>query len=805
MSLAANPLLDPSFPVPFGSISAEHVVPGIREALDNAQAAVDEIARSPEGPNWENTFVALDAATSLLQRRIAPVTHLVAVAESAGYREAYNTILPEITAFFTDLFLRDDLWARVSSFASDELEAGYQRRHVERTANAFRRAGAQLSPRRKARLKKLHIELARMEQRFAENVLDATAAFELVVTQEGRVAGVPDDALRRARERASSKGVEGWAFGLDQPSVEAVLKHARDRSLRREIFLAYVGRCRHGEYSNVALVARILRTRDEIAHTLGYNNYADYQLEERMARSSSRAVEFEEDLVRRSRAHWRRDLEQLQRRARSEDIDTLEPWDAAFIIEALRREEHDLDAELLRPYLPLSRVLAGLFEIVERVFGFSIERHPNDDVWHPDVEYYRVRDATGEFVGAFYADWFPRPEKRQGAWMCDLVTGGPAADGGFAPHLGAVCANFAPPDGEAPALLRHSDARTVFHEFGHLLHHLASRVEIPSRAGINVVWDWVELPSQLLENWAWEKEACRFFSGHFESGEPLPEELFDRLARTRSFMGGWTMMRQLSFGWTDLALHTEMATGMRAIEAGLLEARGADAPSLTSEGNHGSIPKGNDSTPEGNRARTERGDGNGTQGGEGSRDGIRTEGDEGNRTEGSEDSGGRAGRAGPDRDRRTVTGDAILDRFEATGDADLDRGEAAGDAVLDRGEAVMAFARECFGKFAPEPFARHHPMASFLHIFSGGYAAGYYSYMWSAVLDADAFSRFQTNGIFNREVGQHFVDAILSKGDSAHPGLLFQDFMGRPPDATALLERELGEPLSDNAHTREER
>ena len=704
-----NPLLESSWPVPFTSIATEHVVPGIRRAITEAEAEVERISASAEGPTWENTFLALEDAIWRLNRRLAPVTHLVAVAESPGLREAYNTVLPEITAFHTDLFLREDLWERVHVFstAGAPLFDQVGNRHLDRTVRAFKRAGAQLSLESKAKLREVRVELSGLEQKFAENVLDATAAYELVVEDESRMEGIPADALRRARIRAGDRA--GWAFGLDQPAVEAVLKYARDRELRREIFMAYSTRCREGENSNVALLARILNLRESLAHLLGYADFADYQLEERMLTSGKEALKFEDELFELSLPYYERDLAQLRERAAREGFESLEPWDTAFVIELLRREEYDLDAELLRPYFPLPRVLEGLFAIARRVFGFVVERVDNDDVWYPDVEYYEVRDIRGTLLGAFYADWFPRPEKRQGAWMCDLVTGERLPDGGFAPHLAAVCANFAPPDGDAPALLRHRDVCTVYHEFGHLLHHIASQVEIRSRAGINVAWDWVELPSQLMENWAWEIEAAGVISSHHENGEPIPDELFGRLERTRTFMGGWAMMRQLAFGWIDLKLHTSIARGLRTIESGLASAR--------------------------------------------------TAGD----------------------------GDAMSDALDPEGLTRL------------AGASLMAEVEGRLQRFMPESFAAYHPIASFLHIFSGGYAAGYYSYMWSAVLDADVFSRFRTNGIFNSEVGSDYVDSILSRGDSARPSLLFRAFMNRGPDTSALLERELGS-LTDSPH-----
>jgi len=341
---------------------------------------------------------------------------------------------------------------------------------------------------------------------------------------------------------------------------------------------------------------------------------------------------------------------------------------------------------VLRPYFPLDRVLAGLFEIVRRTFGFRVEERSIEEIWHPEVRFYEIFAEDDTHVGSFYTDWFPRKEKRQGAWMNDFITGGPRREG-FAPHLGTICGNFTPPDGDAPALLTHREVETTFHEFGHLLHHCTSHVEIPGRAGINVAWDWVELPSQLMENWCWEREALDLFAHHHETGEPFPDELFRRMVAARRYMGGWAQMRQLSFGTVDLALHDELAPRLRS------EAASASAEALDE-----------------------------AQGGE-----------------------------------------------------------------------VMAFARERFRAFSPDDrFADLHQITSFSHLFAGGYASGYYSYLWSEVLDADVFTRFRDEGIFNRATGRSYVDSILSRGDSDEPERLFREFMGRDPDPTALLERNLG-------------
>jgi len=688
MPTESNPLLTGAFRIPFDAIRAEHVEPGVRSALAAAQSEVDAIAADPAAPTWDNTIGRLDEATEMLSERLAPAGHLMSVAESPALREAYNAILPEISAFWSSLPLDEALWRRIEAYAStDEARdlGGIRRRHLDKTVREFERAGANLPADRKARLQELRVELARLKQKFSENVLDATAAYERLVAEGDRLDGVPQAAKARARAKAKEKGLDGWLITLDHPSVEPILKYCRDRELRRETFLAYSGRCRDGDFDNRPLIPQILRLRDELAEILGYEDFPDYTLEERMAKTGARAIAFEADLVERTRPYWARDVEELREHAGTLGIDSLAPWDVSFVMESLRKARYDIDDEALRPYFPLERVLDGMFEIVRRTFGFTITEREIEEVWHPDVRYYEITDEAGLLLGGFYTDWFPRREKRQGAWMNHFITGGPTEDG-FDPHLGVVCGNFTPPDEERPSLLTHREVETTFHEFGHLLHHCTSRVEVRGRGGINVAWDWVELPSQLMENWTWEREALDLFARHHETGEPLPEELFERMQAAKRFMGGWSQMRQLSLGSVDLELHEELAPRLRA------EAR------------------------------------------------------------------------------------------------------ASGDGVdAEQGDEVMRFGEERFARFVPDPsFAKSHILTSFSHLFAGGYAAGYYSYLWSEVLDADVFTRFRGEGIFNRATGRSYVDSILARGDSAEPDELFLEFMGRPPDPEALLERNLG-------------
>lgn len=673
-----NPLLHEDLPIPFHEIRGEHVEPGVREIVGTAQHRLEALVSNPAAPTWDNTIQALDDLGRWVSERLTPASHLLSVAETAELRQAYNTVLPEITQFWTRLSLHEGLWSRLRAFeASDEAKAlgGLKRRHLDKTMLEFRRSGADLPPAPRARLEEVQVQLSTLQQTFGENVLDATTAWELLVTDSSRLAGIPEAAQRRFASAARASDREGWLLTLDFPSVEPVLKYARDRALRQEVFSAYTTRCRSGRYDNRALILEILRLRTELADILGYPGFPDYVLEDRMARNEARARDFEAELTERARPYWLRDVEQLRHHARQLGLDALHPWDVAYVSEDLRRTEYELDDEDLRPYFPLDRVEAGLWELVRRVFGLRVTEAPIDEVWHPDVRHFEIHADDGTRLGQFYTDWFPRKEKRQGAWMNDFRSGGPRPDGGFDPHIGVICGNFTPPQDGRPALLTHREVETLFHEFGHLLHHSTSRVPVRARGGLNVAWDWVELPSQIMENWAWERDALDLFSGHHETGEPLPDLLFERMQRARRFMGGWQMMRQLSFGTVDLELHGPYARNLD----------GADP-----------------------------------------------------------------------------------------------------DALM----AWVAARLEAFS--ADREFAEFHALPAFTHLFSGGYAAGYYSYLWSEVLEADAFSRFRDEGIFNRETGRAYMDAILSRGDSEDPEVLFREFLGRDPDPQALLDRNLG-------------
>jgi oligopeptidase A len=673
-TLQANLLLSGELPIPFGRIAPEHVVPAIRWALAEAERELEELVAFPGERSWENTVERLEEIGERLARVIRPVSHLTGVMSSPELRAAYEEVLPEYTAFYARLPLEPRLWRVLRDYAAtDEAAAltGIRARHLQKTLLSFRRAGADLAPEAKARVEAIKIELSRLLTEFSNHVLDSTNAWELLLTDPAEVAGLPDSALAQARAAAAARGVEGWRFTLHLPSLQPFFQYAERRDLRQAMHQAYMNRGAEEPYDNRPIVRRVLALRRELARLLGYADWADFQLEESMARTGARALRFEQDLEARTRPYWEREKAELERFAREElGLEQLEAWDVAYAVERMRLARYDLDAETLRPYFPLHRVLEGLFEISRRLFGVSIRRVEAEEVWHPEVEMWEFRDADDLLLGDFYTDWHPRESKRAGAWMNGLFVGGPR-NWGWEPHVALMVANLSPPGEGKPALLTHREVETIFHEFGHTLHHLLSRVEIPSLGATQVPADWVELPSQLMENWTWERPALDLFARHWQTGEAIPEALYAKMRAARTFMAANFQMRQLSFGSVDLDLHIAL-------------------------------------DPEGDEDPVQR-------------------------------------------------------------------------------------ARQVLGRFQLRPeFAEDNFIASFSHIFSGGYSAGYYSYLWSEVLDADAFTRFEQAGLFDRATGQAFVDAVLSRGDDTDPEELFREFMGRDPDPDALLRRNLG-------------
>ncbi len=671
-----NPFLSRETEIPFAKMTPEAVEPAIDEALAQAQRELEALLSASE--RTFETILALDNLTERLERLMGFVSHLTSVKDSPELRAAFNEVLPRYTAFMTRLGLNPELWGVVKEVAATQgakALTGVRKRHLEKTVQEFVRAGAELSEQDKTRFEEINIEVSRLAQKFSENVLDATNAFELLVTDEAELAGLPESALKLARASAESKEQTGWRLTLQFPSYYPVMTYAENRALRETLYRAYTNRAGDGNLDNRPVISQILELRREHAELLGFATHADYVLEPRMVSSGADALAFVHGLSERTRPYWNDEVAALEAFAETLGLADFKPWDVSFVAEKLRQQNFAFDEEALRPYFPLDGVLDGLFGITKDTFGVSVTRRENAEVWHKDVEYYDLHDADGVHLGSFYADWFPREDKRGGAWMNGLITGGPTPDGskarGFAPHIGLIACNFSPPEADQPALLTHGEVETIFHEFGHLLHHCLSRVEIPARSGASVAWDFVELPSQIMENWCWEEPALERFARHVETGEPIPHELFEKMRAARTFMGANMQMRQLSFATADLTLYTA---------------------------------------------------------------------------------------------------------YEPETDGD-----------------VVAYTQRLMEPFAVRPeFAHNSFVTSFSHIFAGGYSAGYYSYKWAEVLDADAFTRFQNEGLFNPETGRSYVETILSRGDSDAPEVLFRDFMGRDPDQRALLRRNLG-------------
>ncbi|WP_437304660.1 M3 family metallopeptidase [Sorangium sp. So ce388] len=678
-----NPLLSLGFEIPFDRIRSEHVEPAVRALLEDARARLEAVVATPGPRTYDNTLGALEAVTDRLDRAMNVVSHLESTSTTPELRAAYNAVQPEVSEFLSGIALNDGVYGALKAFAATpEAEAltGPRRRFFKKTLDDFRRSGAELDPAGKKRLSEIDVELATLTLRFSQNVLDATNAFEFVVEDPARLAGLPPSAVETARQSAEDRGIKGYRFTLQAPSYIPVLTYLDDASIRERFYRAFNTRATEGGHDNRPLIRRILELRCEKAKLLGYASFADLVLEDRMAKTGAEARRFVSTLRERTEPVFEREKEELaafRRELEGPGAAPLAPWDVSYYAEKLRRARYDFDDEALRPYFPLDRVVSGLFEIAHRLYGVRITPWQGAPTWHPSVRAYRLLEADGAQSAAFYLDFLPREQKRDGAWMHGLVTGAPVpvpvedgrAAGEDARHLEVLAGSFTPPVGGRPALLNHREVETLFHEFGHMMHHASSRVPIRSLAGTNVAWDFVELPSQIMENWCWERDALDLFARHHETGASIPDDLLQRMRAARTFRAGATTMRQLGFAEIDLALHMDWSP--------------------------------------------ERGD-------------------------------------------------------------------------------VIELAREVLSRYSPVPLPEGYAMiAGFSHLFSSpvGYAAGYYSYKWAEVLDADAFSRFQEEGLFSRQVGDAFRSQILALGDTQDPMDLYKSFRGREPTLDALLQR----------------
>jgi len=560
--MSANPLTEIRFQIPFDQIKAEHVEPAVEELLAESRANVDALAEDDGPRTFENTLLALEDATEKLGFAMGVVGHLEGVRTTDELRTAYNNVQPAVSAFSTSIGLNPKICAQLKRFAATEEAQSLsplRARFLRKTLDDFRRSGADLSDEGKKRLEQINIDLTELTVKFSQNVLDATNAFELIIEDEDNLAGLPPTAREMARESAKSKDKAGWRFTLQAPSYSPLMTHLDDGATRERAWRAYNTRASEGEWNNREIIVKVLALRAEKAQLLGYADFADFILEERMAKSGGKAQQFLSDLRSRTKAAFERENEELDAYRKSiegPEAPPIEPWDVAYYAEKLRQSLYEFEEEQLKPYFPYESVKKGMFELVEKLYGVRVVEQDDLPGWHPDVQAYRLVDTDGAHLGSFYADYFPREDKRPGAWMDAFLTGR-KLEAGWEPHLGLMCGNLNPPVGEKPALLSHNDVETLFHEFGHLLHHLLSRVEIRSLAGTNVAWDFVELPSQIMENWCWERDALDLFARHWETGERIPEDLFQKMVRGRNFRAANHQMRQLSFGTLDLALHVD--------------------------------------------------------------------------------------------------------------------------------------------------------------------------------------------------------------------------------------------------------
>lgn len=699
----AQPFLTQDFHIRWSTLDSTFIQADIKAALELADENINRLIEQDRGKmSFDTVVLALDESTRHLNESWGLVQHLDALCNSPALREAHNAMLAEVSSFFAKIPLNEHLWDLIETYSKTEEARDLppvRKRALKETMESFIQAGADLSPDKKKRLEELESELSQATQKYSENVLDSTNKWELIIEDGERLKGMPASAIEAARVDAIGKGLgtpdlPKYRITLKAPSMIPVMEYAEDESLRKAVWEGSASIGRGGEHDNTDLIWKILRLRHEKAQLMGKNNFADHVLQQRMAKTGQNALTFIENLHSKVKGAFDRETIQLQEYRADvvgQSADLLQPWEVGYWAEKQRKAEYDFDEEELRPYFPLDKVLGGMFRLAEMVFdlrivGRDVVHYPAGEtgpastqpgelgpveVWHPDVKFYEVRNEKGVHIGSFYADWHPRDSKRGGAWM-NYLRGGvpPSGDRDRRLHLGLICGNMTPPVDGKPALLTHDEVCTVFHEFGHLLHQLLGNVEIPSLNGVNVYWDFVELPSQIMENFCWERESLDLFARHHETGDTLPARLLKKVLAAKNYRSASDIVRQLSFGKLDLELHMHHATD-----------EGADLDQLSRQ---------------------------------------------------------------------------LLKPY------------------------LMPLKTE-----APSMARR------FGHLFSSpvGYAAGYYSYKWAEVLDADAFTRFQHEGVLNPKVGRDFRDKILSKGNSEDPAKLFRDFMGRDPDPAALLIR----------------
>ncbi|MCO4210048.1 oligopeptidase A [Aeromonas hydrophila] len=671
-----NPLLTMDSLPPFSQIQPDQVQPAVTQAIADCKQKISDVLAQRDPHTWDSLIAPLEEVNDRLARIWSPVSHLNSVLNSEALRAAHDACLPLLSEFQTYVGQHEGLYQAYRELAESDdfpLLSGAQRKEIQNTLRDFRLSGIGLPAEAQQRYGEIQARLSELASRFSNNVLDATQGWNKLVTDEAELAGLPQSAQAAARQLAELKGKEGWLFTLDIPSYLPVMMYADNRALRAELYEAFTTRASDqgpnaGKWDNSAIMTELLALRRELAQLLGFANYAELSLATKMADKPEQVVNFLTDLAAKSLPQGKAELEEIRAFAAEQHGQVeLAAWDLAYYAEKLKQHKFSISDEQLRPYFPASKVVKGLFEVVKRVFGMKVRERLGIDTWHPDVRFYDIFDAEDELRGSFYLDLYAREHKQGGAWMDVCLGRRYRQDGSLQKPVAYLTCNFNGPVDGKPALFTHNEVVTLFHEFGHGIHHMLTRIDVAGVAGINgVAWDAVELPSQFLENWCWESEALAFISGHHETGEPLPADLLEKMLTARNFQAAMQMLRQLEFALFDFRLHQEFD------------------------------PASADQIP------------------------------------------------------------ALLDEVRSQ-------------------VAVMT----------PPAFNRFQH--SFSHIFAGGYAAGYYSYKWAEVLSADAFSRFEEEGIFNPATGQSFLKNILEKGGSKEPMELFRAFRGREPQVDALL------------------
>ena len=672
-----NPLLTPFTLPPFSAIKPEHVVPAVTEALNDCRATVEKVVAQGAPYSWDSLCQPLAEVDDRLGRIFSPVSHLNSVKNSPELRQAYEQTLPLLSEYSTWVGQHEGLYQAYLNLKEGDSYAGLdlsQKKAVDNALRDFKLSGIGLPQEKQKRYGEIAARLSELGSTYSNNVLDATMGWSKLIADESELAGMPESALAAAKAQAEAKEQQGWLLTLDIPSYLPVMTYCDNQALREEMYRAYSTRASDqgpnaGKWDNGPVMAEELALRHELAQLLGFDSYADKSLATKMAQSPSQVIDFLNDLAKRARPQGEKELAQLRAFAKEHyGLDELNPWDLTYYGEKQKQHLYTISDEQLRPYFPETRAVNGLFEVVKRIYGITAQERKDVDVWHPEVRFFDLFDENGELRGSFYLDLYARENKRGGAWMDDCVGMMRKADGSLQKPVAYLTCNFNRPVQGKPALFTHDEVTTLFHEFGHGLHHMLTRVETPGVSGISgVPWDAVELPSQFMENWCWEPDALAFISGHYETGEPLPKALLDKMLAAKNYQAALFILRQLEFGLFDFRLHTE---------------------------------------------------------------------------------------------------------FDPA-----------------KGAQILETLREVKKQVAvvPSPEWGRFPHA-FSHIFAGGYAAGYYSYLWADVLAADAYSRFEEEGIFNRETGQSFLDNILTRGGAEEPMELFKRFRGREPQLDAMLE-----------------